>query len=374
MKLFPKIAIVLLPLLALSYAGYSAYQKKQDEEVKAKASREPVVPVFEAKDITQPQSQSLGTRLEWSGSLSAAEQVTVRSKAAGTLMSLTVKEGDRVKAGQSLGVIDLSDMKTRSGEREAAVQSAQAALKLAQTQFESNQKLADKSFISPVALETARNQLDAAKAQLKAAQSQQGTLNIAMREAALIAPISGRISKRSALPGEKISMEQALISIVQSQTLEMIGALAPHEANKVKPGATAQVTVDGVSGSYSAIVDRVGPVAEIGSRALPVVLKIANPDEQLQPGQFANAVLSMSDDKKSLTLPIEAVQLERGQAVVWVVEKSSLKRKAITQGQRDAQGKRVEVLEGLSAESQVLAQRFDNLRDGQTIKINAGKP
>ena len=72
-------------------------------------------------------------------------------------------------------------------------------------------------------------------------------------------------------------------------------------------------------------------------------------------------------------MPASAVGNTSGQDHVWVIENGVLARRAITLGRRDEREGRVEVLGGLPPGSQVLAARFDNLREGAKAQVVANK-
>ena len=83
---------------------------------------------FTPGEVVKPLLAAMPERIEFSGPLMAPRTAVVRAKAAGTLLTLSVAEGSRVKAGQSLGTIDLSDLQSRNAERAAGVDSARARM------------------------------------------------------------------------------------------------------------------------------------------------------------------------------------------------------------------------------------------------------
>jgi multidrug efflux pump subunit AcrA (membrane-fusion protein) len=83
--------------------------------------------------------------------------------------------------------------------------------------------------------------------------------------------------------------------------------------------------------------------------------------------------VALPDDSDRLTLPITAVGNTSGQDHVWVIESGTLARRAVTLGRRDEREGRVEVLQGVLPGSQVLAARFDNLREGAKASVVAVK-
>jgi len=324
---------------------------------------------FLAGEVVQPRLAAMPLVVEFSGPLVAPRTAVVRAKATGTLLDLKVGEGSRVKAGQLLGDIDLADLQTRVADRSASVESAQAALIEAERQHLANTGLSAQNFISPTALQTSQAKLDAARAQLKSAQAQLATARVGVKEAALVAPISGIVGKRHVVPGEKVSPEQQLLTVVDLSTLELAGTVGTHEVSLLKPGQAVQVQVEGQGAPVAGRIDRIAPSAEAGTRAIGVVVVLDNRDERFRAGQYAQAQAVLADDTQRLTLPMSAVGQASGQDFVWTLEKDALVRRIVITGRKDALKDRIEIAKGLAPDSQVLGARFDNLREGQPAKI-----
>jgi membrane fusion protein (multidrug efflux system) len=330
----------------------------------AKGKKADVPLEFTAREVVQPQVGPMPLVIEFSGPLVAPSTAVVKAKAAGTLVSLTVGEGSRVKPGQVLGRIDLSELDSRVAERHAMLESARAQLAQAERTHASNQRLADQQFISPNALDASRSALDTARAQVRAAQAQLDTTRVGLREAALLAPITGLVHKRHVVPGEKLSVEQPLLTIVDLGKLELAGSVGTHEVARLEPGMPVQVRVEGAAGDVTGTLARIAPAVETGTRSIGVTIALANPKETFRAGQYAMARVVIADNAQRLTLPASAIGSTSGQNHVWVIENGALLRRAITTGRRDEREGRVEVLQGLTASHQVLAARFDNLREG----------
>ena len=334
--------------------------------------KKPVVTLeFTPAEVVRPVLAALPERIEFSGSLMAPRTAIVRAKASGTLLALSVAEGHRVKAGQQLGVIDLADLQSRAAERSAGVESAQARVVEAERAHAANEGLARQQFISANALESSRATLETARAQLKSTQAALATSKLGIREAALTAPISGVIGRRNVLPGEKVSAEQELMTVVDLSVLELAGVVGTHQVSALKPGQTLSVRVEGATAPVQGRIDRIAPSAEPGTRGIRVVVVLANPDETFRAGQYASAVVMLDDAAQRLTVPIAALGQASGQDYVWTVEKGVLVRRIVITGRRDSVGGRVEVTQGLTPELQVLGARFDSLKEGAPAKIVA---
>jgi RND family efflux transporter MFP subunit len=196
---------------------------------------------FAPAEVTRPQPARLPLRLEFSGPLVAPQTAVVRAKAAGTLLALHVAEGSRVTAGQVLGRIDLAEQASRLAERGAAVESARATLAQAERTHASNERLAAQQFISSIALENSRAALDTARASLQATLAAADTARIGLRDGTLAAPIAGIVAKRQVVPGEKLALEQPVLTIIDLARLELAGSVGTHEVGRLVPGLAVQV-------------------------------------------------------------------------------------------------------------------------------------
>jgi RND family efflux transporter MFP subunit len=322
--------------------------------------------------VVTPALATLSQRIEFSGPLVAPQTAVVRARAAGTL-ALAVAEGARVRAGQPIGSIDAAEVTSRLAERQAMVESARAAMAQAQRTHDNNVRLADQQFISPSALDQSRAALDAAKAQERAALAQLDTMRATSRDTRVLAPIAGIVAKRHAVSGEKVSAEQQIVTIVDLARLELAGTVGTHEVSQLAPGIPVQLKVEGVEQVVTGQIARIAPAAEPGTRSIGVTIELPNAKEVLRAGQYALARVELADPRKRLTVPAAAVGNTAGQDHVWLIENGVLARRAVTVGRRDEREGRVELLAGVSPASQVLAARFENLREGAKATVVPAK-
>ena len=358
--------MVKLPGAAMAQDGAAS---KAADGKKGKDGKPEVTLEFVTQEIVQPSKARLATVVEFSGPLVAPQTAMVRARAGGTLLALNVSEGARVQAGQVLGRIELAELGSRVAERSAMLESARATAAQAERTHADNERLAAQQFISASALETSRGALASAKAQLGAAQASLDTTRVGLRDATLVAPISGIVAKRHAVPGEKVVAEQQVFTIVDLARLELAGSVGTHEVARLAPGTAVQVQVEGMPQPVAGRIARIAPAAEPGTRSIGVTIELQNQKETLRAGQYALAKAVLADDVDRLTLPLSAVGNTAGQDHVWLIENGLLARRAITLGRRDEREGKVEVLNGVSPASQVLAARFDNLREGAKAAV-----
>ena len=329
---------------------------------------------FRGNEVLRPVFAPLPQSIEFSGPLVAPNSAVLRAKASGTLLSLDVVEGARVRAGQLLGRIEMADLASRLDERGANLESARATVLQAERSHASNERLATQNFISGAALDNSRATLDTARAALAAAQAALSTTQVSQRDASLIAPIAGIVAKRHVLPGEKVAVEQQVLTLVDLARLELAGNVGTHEVARLAPGMAVQIQVEGLDAALPGRVARIAPAAEAGTRSIGVVVVLGNLDERLRAGQYAMARVVLPDDQRRLVVPLTAVGSTSGQPHVWLIAKGLLLRRAVTLGRRDEAGGRVEVLSGLGTDDQLLATRFDNLREGAPARVLASVP
>ncbi len=358
-------------LLVLAAAVTAALVAKSAQAKKDKDGKAEVTLEFVQREVVAPLLVTMPSTIEFSGPLVAPQTAVVRAKTAGTLLALPVAEGSRVRAGQLLGSIDSADIGSRLAERNAMLESARASLAQAERNQASNQRLADQQFISPIALEQSKTALDAARAQVRAAQAQVQSVRVASRENQIVAPIAGVVAKRHVVAGEKLSPEQPVLTIVDLARLELAGSVGTHEVSQLAPGMDVQVSVEGVAEKVAGKLARIAPAAEAGARSIGVTVELANPGERLRAGQYALAKVHLADATQRLTVPLTAVGNTAGQDHVWIIESGLLARRAVTLGRRDERAGRIEVLGGVHTGGQVLAARFDNLREGAKAVVVA---
>jgi membrane fusion protein, multidrug efflux system len=356
------VVVLVAGLLATGGGAWAVWGRDGGPKDDKKPEEKPLQ--FTAAEVTRPVLGAMAQHIEFSGALIAPQSAVLRAKVGGTVIRLAVAEGDRVQAGQMLARIDAADMASRLAEREAMVAQAAVALAQAERTHANNQQLGQQQFISPSAVEQSKTALDAARAQAQAARAQQDTMRVATRDTVITAPFAGIVAKRSVVTGEKVSPEQAMFTVINIAQLELAGQVGTHEVSLLATGQPVALRVEGSAATVNGTLARIAPAAEAGSRSIGVAVLVPNRDERLRAGQFATAAVTVPDAVQRLTVPQTAVVQAGGQDAVWVIDNGALTRRVVTLGRSDAKTGRVEITQGLTAQSQLLAVRFENLKDG----------
>lgn len=306
-----------------------------------------------------------------SGSLKAVQSAFVKARVGAEIRELTVREGDRVVAGQLIGRLDPTEFDWRLRQAEDQARSAEAQLQIAERTLANNRALVDQGFISKNALDTAVSNAAGASAALQAARATAELARKAVRDTEIRAPIGGLVAQRLAQPGERVSLDTRLVEIVDLSRVELEAAVTPEDVLAVRIGQVARVTLEGMPEPVAARVTRISPSTQAGTRAVMTYLELA-PHPALRQGLFARATIDLQR-RTALVVPASAVRFDRARPYVLTLEDGVAVEKPVTLGQRgeaSIDGRpeaAVEVVEGLAAGAAVLRGSVGALRPGTRV-------
>ena len=335
----------------------------------------PVALEFGAADLTYVSSTPMSRWLPVSGTLMPINQATVKAKVSGEVRQMLVREGDPVRAGQRLGMIDTADLESKLIERQGALESARAQMSLAEKTRASNQKLLNEKFISQTAFDGSQSGYDVAKGNVKSIEAQVKLAENALRDAEINAPIGGVVGKRHAQPGEKVAFDAPLVTVLDLSDLELQALVPAIDVPGLAVGMTVELAVDGFGErKFAGRIARINPSTEPGTRAILVYVALRNPDAALRSGMFANGRVALAASEPIASLPQAAVRTEAGQSFIWVIVDGKLARRIVTIGRRDEVAGLIEVRSPLPKSLPVLATRFENLKEGSPALVKGPSP
>ena len=362
------IFIVLAVVGAISGSVAFRLAKKDANE----GSKAPVTLEFAPDDLTRVAMRPLSRWLPVSGALQPLNQAAVKAKVSGEVRYITVREGERVQAGQVLARIDTADLEVKLVERVGALESAKAQLALAEKTRASNQALLKQRFISQNAFDNSESTLSVSMGTLKSAEAQVQLARNALRDAVATSPLTGIVAKRHVQLGEKVAFDSPLVTVVDLKHMELQAMVPSVDVPEIAIGMPVDLAIDGFGERrFSGRIDRINPATEAGTRAILVYVGIPNADASLRGGMFATGRIALAADAAVPTLPQSAIRTEAGQTFVWAIEAGKLVRRIVTVGRRDDQAGRIELKTALPPELQILASRFDNLKDGAPAIVRA---
>jgi RND family efflux transporter MFP subunit len=363
-----KTTVLLLALAGLVLLGWRSYSARQAERQAQSAQLENPVIELGAIDVARVRTQLLHSGLPISGVLKAVNTALVKARVPGELQGLTLREGDRVEAGQVIARVESSEYADRVRQAQQQADAAKAQVDIAQRQYDNNAALVQQGFISKTALDNSLAGLNSARANHRAALAGIEVLRKSLADTVLRAPISGQISQRLAQPGERVSPEARIVEIVDLSRLELEAALSPADSVAVRVGQQASLAIEGVAEPVQATVARINPSAQAGSRSVLVYLSVTS-QPGLRQGLFAQGQLATAQ-QQALAVPLSAVRTDKPLPYVQVVEGDRIAHHTVQTGTRAAVADETWVaIEGVPEGALVLRGAAGLLREGTQVRL-----
>jgi len=368
------IAVLILAVLAAGAWRLVSGRQAQKTALEAQQAAQKTQAVVElaAADLVQARTVDLVQGLAIAGPLRAANSAFVKARVAGELQGLSLREGDRVTAGQVVARIDATESQARVRQAQQQAEAARAQVDIARRSFENNRSLVDQGFISKTALDTSLASLSAAEASYRAAQAGADLAVKALDDTVLRAPMTGLVAQRLAQPGERVAIDTRILEIVDLGRLELEASLSPADSLRVKTGQVARLTIEGATAPLAATVVRVNPSAISGSRAVLAYLAV-QPNPGLRQGLFAQGTLA-TGTVAVLAAPLSAVRTDKPQPYVQLIQDGSVLHQTVELGERgEREGQTLVGVKGVAENALLLSGTVGSLRAGTRVKLPQGQ-
>ena len=301
-------------------------------------------------------NEALEDRVFLVGSLASPDRTDLVAEIGGTLKTLSFDEGQRVKEGDELVHIDDAKIRARLAEEEARLQ-------LAVDEHRRMKALRDRDVATPA-------ELDVAIANLRTTEAKLAVLQEELADASVTSPFNGVIATRHVSQGQFVNAGQALATLVRMNPLELAFDLPERYIGQMAVGRVVRFTTPAWKDEvFEGKVSALSPSLDENTRTLRVKASLPNAEHRLRPGMFGNVQLVLGVRETALLIPDIAVRYRGDQATVVVRgEDGKAAFRPITVGARF--NGRLEVLAGLKAGEQVVAEGHQKLGPGTTILIS----
>jgi Cu(I)/Ag(I) efflux system membrane fusion protein len=190
----------------------------------------------------------------------------------------------------------------------------------------------------------------------------------------LYAPATGYVTTRNAFPGQRVTAETELYTLVDLSGVWVMADVFEADAPRVRLGQSAHVSVPGNRDSTFARVMYIQPQIDPVTRTLKVRLELANPKMQLRPDMWVDAVIKLATARR-LSVPAGAV-LDAGTSKTVFLDRGNgyFEPRMVETGDRysDASGDRVEILKGLKAGERIVTSGTFLLNSESQMKLAGG--
>ncbi len=314
-----------------------------------------------------------GQTRKFSGQVYATDSSTLSFHVSGTVKEMLVSEGDRVEEDQVLAVVDKQPYKLDVESAEAEVQKARSDLANARQEYERQEELYKKGWVSTARIERVQTQRDVAESQLDFATSK---LNLAERDLRLTelrAPFDGTISRKYVEAFVEVSTGQPVYDIEAVGALEVRFDIPETIISRISVGMPVTVKFPRKEiGILRARMTEVGSTAG-KANAFPVKAGLEDPPAEIRSRMTTEVsiLLAHEGDDSGFLVPLSAIAPGdgpgQGYAFIYDPETQTVK-KTLVMG-RGAIDNFVNIVEGVKAGDIVAVAGVTFLSDGQRVKL-----
>ncbi|MBR0797544.1 efflux RND transporter periplasmic adaptor subunit [Bradyrhizobium jicamae] len=373
LKRMVSLAITLVILGGLGYAGWYAFQQKQGAGGRRAGLRPDLaVPVLAAT----PRLQDVPVYLDGVGSVKALNTVTVRSQVDGKLIAVHFVEGQDVQKGDVLGEIDPVIYQAQYDQAVAKKAQDEALLANQKLDLARYQQLAASNAGSKQQADTQKAVVAQQEALVRADQAAIDNAAATLGYTRIVAPISGRTGLRQVDQGNIIhaSDTTGLALLTQLQPIAVWFSLPQQQIVRVNAAAAKGTLAVDVFGNDGITVVDTGKLTGIDNQVDPTTgtlklkAELPNANYQLWPGQFVNVRLKVETLSQVIVVPTSAVQRGPAGTFSYVIgEDDVVTAKPVTvtqQNEHDAV-----IASGLTTSDRVVTTGFANLADGSKVVV-----
>lgn len=295
-------------------------------------------------------SESGADALELRGSVAPQGRANLGFKQSGVIASIRVRDGERVRAGQVLAVLDEVDAS-------AQVRTAKAVLDRARREAEQAERLAQEGILPRNQRDDARNQLESCEALWRQAQD-------GLSRTRLASPVAGTVFQRLAEPGETVAAGTPVLVVDTTDQLVVKTGVCERDLKRLTVGQEAELLPEDGGKPFPGTVQRLGasPNAADGLYLVEVVPS----RRDLRSGSLLT-IRFACPGSGGINIPFSALVRRQEQDSVFVVDGKAVRERPVRVAKAD--GSVVVIAQGLRSDERVVAEGAFFLEDGQAVRI-----
>lgn len=343
--------IVAAVLIGLGAYKIADNKKKQQLEVKEVARQVDKINV----NVVTATRENINTDYTANGNFIPKQETNQSADISGRVVSVFVKEGSRVGAGQVLATI----------KRDAIEVDVTQAKNNLQNAIIDNQRYENAFKTGGVT----KQQVDNSRLQLKNAQASLRAQGVRVNDTSVRAGISGTINKKMVEPGAVVAPGTALFEIVNINSLKLSVLVDESQVGRIQIGQEVSINVNVLPDEpFSGRISFIAPKSD-ASLNFPVEIEVAN-NGKLKAGMYASALFKTNNGAETqnmLTVPAEAFVNGVSSGQLFIVQNGTAKMINVKTGK--VYGDKVQIISGLNGGEQVITSGQINLENGSKINI-----
>jgi RND family efflux transporter MFP subunit len=351
--------VINLSLLALFFSACSG--ENPGEAGTATNGRTVLISTHKAETMDLP------IWLETVGQLHSQSAPTLAAEVGGRITRVFADTGDSIEEGQLLAETDTSTLLLQKRAAQAGVERLQVHIANGERRVERLETLSAKNLSSQTQLDDAREQLEAYRAEHRAAVAQLALVDDSLAKSRIIAPVSGVVQRRLIAAGDFVSRGQALFEITRPEKLQAWLPYPETVALQIRVGQPAKIYSPLTPGVFAeGHVTDLQPTIGSGSRAVMAIIDLENPGE-LRPGATLSGKVLVDTHQQTVLVPNISVVRRPAGELVYVINGNKAEARLVETGQR--QDNHVEILSGLAGGETIATDGAAFLTDGASIEL-----
>lgn len=341
-------AVFPLAALAALLAGCSGGSSAET----AKKDAAPAIPV----EVATATRGEMLARYSGTATLEAEADADVIARVGGEVSRVLVEEGDPVREGQVLAILD---------GRQLRLEAAQARAQFAKIErdYRRQLELHEKGIVSAGAFEGLKFDLENLRATYQLAELQLSYTEVR-------APFAGLVASRFVKVGQNVPQGTKTFRITDPTPLKASVFVPERELARLAPGQNAVAQIDALGDrTFPARVTLVSPAIDPATATFKVTLELLDRQGELKPGMFARVGIVFERKPAALQVPRVALIEADGAASVFVVEDGKAVQRTVTTGLAD--GGNIEVTAGVDAGDAVVIVGQNGLKSGNAVRVVA---
>jgi RND family efflux transporter MFP subunit len=341
--------------------------------------------------VTRPARGEVVRYVTLPGTVRANRQVTLYAKTPGYLRAILVDRGEAVSQGALLAEIEAPELlveriryQAELNKTKAELAKAKADIEIAALEFDRLSKAQKQAadLVVTQSVDNARARFEVAKAAGGVAQANEEVAKAnlertetMLRYTRITAPFAGIITARFVDPGAFIpaatsgsaAPNAAIVTLMDFDTVRVQVPVTELEAPLIAKGQPVRVSVEGLPGRppLEGSISRLAYVLDEATRTMLVEADFPNPMHELRPGMYASVKLGVDRHREVMTVPVEALVMEKSSAFVFLLSEGKAKKTPVKIGFND--GSKVELVSGATADASIILVGKMMVTDGQPV-------
>jgi len=304
--------------------------------------------------------------LETVGQVHSQSTPTLAAEVEGRITIVTADTGDEIVAGQLLAETDTSTLLLQQQAAQATLERLEVHIANGERRVERFEKLSSRDLSSETELDDAREQLEAFRADRKAAVVQLAIVEDSLKKSRIVAPVSGVIQQRFISTGDFVKRGQAVFEITRPDLLQAWLPYPETVALRIQVGQPAKIYSPLTPGAFApGKITELQPAIGLGSRAVMAIIDLKDPGD-LRPRATLSGKVLIETRKNAVMVPAISIVRRPIGEVVYVISDGKAHAQQVTTGHHE--GGLIEITSGLDGDETVATDGAAFLTDGALVK------